>query len=307
MSSQTPAEQANLPDSHLQLARTLKQTDQPTQAITAYLKAIELKPDWHPDIYREAAEFLAQQPSHLQQAATLYRKAAALKPDWNSHFYSQFAKLLNKLRCFDEESTIYQHALRLDPKAWSLHAALGDSYCGQGRFTQAIDSYQTAIQLKPDAPELHKKLEGALQTRDHLEGGIGLYPSAVKLQSISPASLPSQNKTPQGLVPPSKSADLLPTPKVVAVQEHSQTQNLFTPQSFADPTKSIEWTAPKIVIAALCFAIPYITFVVVLASAISISAAMPLIIAPCAILVLVAIVYGIGLLGSMKPRQNRRR
>jgi hypothetical protein len=74
-----------------------------------------------------------------------------------------------------------------------------------------------------------------------------------------------------------------------------------------DYTKFIKWTPLKITIAALCIALPYLGIVIAIASAISIGAAMPLIVIPFILVLFVGLVYGVGLLGQVKPQRKTSR
>lgn len=75
-----------------------------------------------------------------------------------------------------------------------------------------------------------------------------------------------------------------------------------------DYTKFVQWTPLKIAIAIICIALPYIGMVVAIASAVSIGAAMPLIVIPFFLMIVVALIYGIGLIGRVRhqPKYNRK-
>ena len=72
-----------------------------------------------------------------------------------------------------------------------------------------------------------------------------------------------------------------------------------------DYTKFIKWTPLKITIFVFWLVVPYVGIVIAVAKAISIGAAIPLIIIPFFLAALLGLVYGIGLLGRAKPQRQK--
>ncbi|WP_103668775.1 tetratricopeptide repeat protein [Pseudanabaena sp. BC1403] len=120
------------------------------EAITAYDKALQIKPDlleaWN------LRGIALRQLDRSEEAITSYDKALKIKPDCHEAWNFRGIALINLGR--NEEALIsYDKALQLKPdllEAWNLR---GIALSNLGRNEEAIAAYDKALKLKPDYHE----------------------------------------------------------------------------------------------------------------------------------------------------------
>ena len=71
-----------------------------------------------------------------------------------------------KKKQYHEAIEQYQQALRLDPDAAIIHAALGWAYYNVGRLDAAIAAGEEVMRLEPDNPDVPKLMELLYQERN---------------------------------------------------------------------------------------------------------------------------------------------
>ena len=94
-----------------------------------------------------------------------------------------------KRRAFDEATTYFEKAIRLDPENATTYRVMGDGYALVSEFSQAITHYQKALDLAPDDAEARKNLvlsyinHGVvLRNRGEWDAAIRAYRDALALQ-----------------------------------------------------------------------------------------------------------------------------
>ena len=94
-----------------------------------------------------------------------------------------------KRRAFDEGTTYFQKAVRLDPTNATTYRVIGDGYALASEFAQAITHYQKALELAPDDAETRKNLvisytnHGVvLRNKGEWDAAIRAYRDALALQ-----------------------------------------------------------------------------------------------------------------------------
>ena len=94
-----------------------------------------------------------------------------------------------KRRTFDEGTTYFEKAIRLDPMNATTYRIMGDGYALATEFAQAITYYQKALDLAPNDAEIRKNLvlsynnHGvALRNRGEWDAAIRAYRDALSLQ-----------------------------------------------------------------------------------------------------------------------------
>ncbi len=120
------------------------------QAVQAYLKAVELSPD-----YAEALVGLGdarQAKGQFDEAIAEYRKALRLEPE-NARVHFGLGKIYyNEKQLYHESVAEYQRAIELEPRFLEAHLSLGEIYEEKGLYQEAIARYGHVLSLEPRHP-----------------------------------------------------------------------------------------------------------------------------------------------------------
>jgi tetratricopeptide (TPR) repeat protein/TolB-like protein len=120
------------------------------QAIQAYLKAVELAPD-----YAEALVGLGdarQAKGQYDEAIAEYQKALALEPE-NARVHYGLGKIYyNEKQMYHEAVAEYQRAIQLDPRFLEAHLSLGEIYEEKGLYGEAVARYTHVLSVEPNHP-----------------------------------------------------------------------------------------------------------------------------------------------------------
>ena len=94
-----------------------------------------------------------------------------------------------KRRAFDEGTTYFEKAIRLDPENATTYRVMGDGYALVSEFSEAITYYQKALALAPDDAEAQKNLLSSynnygvtLRNSGEWDAAIRAYRDALALQ-----------------------------------------------------------------------------------------------------------------------------
>ena len=140
------------PETHSNLANALSDQKKFHAAIAEYAKAIQLKPD-----YAEAHSNLGnalREVGKLQEAAAAHARAIQLKPDYGEAHYNM-AIVQQDLGKLDEAEASLLRAIRLAPDHAEPYNNLGSVRKDQGRIDDAMACYKQAMKLKPGDALLH--------------------------------------------------------------------------------------------------------------------------------------------------------
>jgi len=120
------------------------------QAIQAYLKAVELAPD-----YAEAFVGLGdarQAKGEYDQAIGEYQKALALEPENVRVHYGLGKIYYNEKQMYHEAVAQYERAIQLDPKFLEAHLSLGEIFEEKGLYKEAVARYSHVLSIEPNHP-----------------------------------------------------------------------------------------------------------------------------------------------------------
>jgi protein O-GlcNAc transferase len=133
---------------HNDLGCALQKQGQWEEAISCYLTALQLKPDF------VAAHFnlgsALQEQGKLDEAISCYQKTLELKPD-SAGAYNNLGNVFQDQGKLNEAISCYQKALQLKPDFVTAFFNLGSAFQDQGRLDEAISCYQKALRIEPDA------------------------------------------------------------------------------------------------------------------------------------------------------------
>lgn len=138
---------------------------------------------------------LYYQQGDLDKAIQAFESALKRSPHHKTakknlnQLYRQKAFNALKRRAFDEATTYFQKATRLDPENATTYRVMGDGYALASEFSQAITYYQKALELAPDDTETQKNLAltytnygVVLRNRGEWDAAIRAYRDALALQ-----------------------------------------------------------------------------------------------------------------------------
>jgi Flp pilus assembly protein TadD len=149
------------------------------EALTAYDKALGIKPDYH--LAWNNRGYALQNLGRYEQAVASYDKALEIKPDlhevWNSRGYA-----LQNLGRYEQAVASYDKALEIKPDdhiAWNNR---GYALQNLGRNEQAVASYDKVLEIKPDDHIAWNNWGIALFNLGRYEQAIASYDKALEIQ-----------------------------------------------------------------------------------------------------------------------------
>ncbi|MBO9998935.1 MAG: tetratricopeptide repeat protein [Cyanobacteria bacterium SID2] len=148
------------------------------EAISAYDRAIELKPDYYQAWSNRGSALFHRQ--RYEAAIESYDRALELKFDYPEAWNNR-GGAMTKLRQFDEALTSYDRAVQLKPdyvEAWNNR---GLTLMELGRYQDAVKSYNKAVKQKPDYAEAWNNRGLALAALERHEQALPCYAKAAKI------------------------------------------------------------------------------------------------------------------------------
>ena len=166
------------------------------EALKAYQKAIELKPnnqkawkkyekaiEFKPDDYEswlKKGNFL-DELGRKEEALKAYQKAIELKPD-NDVTWNNIGKVLDDLYRKEEALKAYQKAIELNPDDDVTWNNIGCVLDDLGRKEEALKAYQKAIELNPDDDVTWNNIGKVLDDLGRKEEALKAYQKASELK-----------------------------------------------------------------------------------------------------------------------------
>ncbi|NOX37510.1 MAG: tetratricopeptide repeat protein [Calditrichaeota bacterium] len=115
------------------------------------------------------------------EALKAYRKAAELKPDMASA-YNNMGSTLVTLGKIEEALGCYHISLQIDPGHVETYFNLGNALRMQGKLEEAAANYRKAIQIKPNYYKAQYNLGKVLTDLGHLEEGLSHFLKTIEIQ-----------------------------------------------------------------------------------------------------------------------------
>ena len=189
----------NYDPARTKLIQAYQKTGQPNQATRLVEQRVKSQQGHRS--FRESAESynrlgtLHYQQGDMDKAIQAFENALKRSPHHKTakqnlnQLYRQKAFNALKRRAFDEGTTYFQKAIRLDPENATTYRIMGDGYALASEFRQAITHYQKALELAPDEAETQKNLAltytnygVTLRNRGEWDAAIRAYRNALALQ-----------------------------------------------------------------------------------------------------------------------------
>jgi len=120
------------------------------EAIEAYSKAINIKPDYH-EAWNNKGIAL-RKLERYEEAIEAYDKAIEIKPDYHDAWYNK-GIALGKLERYEEAIEAYDKAIVIKPDSHEAWNNKGGALDDLERYEEAIEAYNKAIEIKPDSHE----------------------------------------------------------------------------------------------------------------------------------------------------------
>lgn len=153
------------------LGNVLEKEGRKTEALEAYIKAVELAPDNAPAIYNLANAY--DERGDLGSAAKFYRLALEKDPRYVDALYN-LALILRKQGDLDGAERAYKDILAINPAYDRAQYSLGNVQLQKGRPQAARGHYERAVQLNPANT-------AALMSLAQMELADGRHAEAVEL------------------------------------------------------------------------------------------------------------------------------
>jgi protein O-GlcNAc transferase len=169
------------------LGNALRETRALDEAVKAYRRAVELKPD-----YVEAHNNLGNAlREHGDAAAALASCARAieLRPGY-AEAYNNLGNALKDLGELDAALAAYGKAIDAKSTFAEAHLNLGVALQAKGHGDAALECLRESVKLAPQLAVAHDKLAGVLMHRGDIAGAIDAYRRAADL---TPDSAPAHN------------------------------------------------------------------------------------------------------------------
>lgn len=149
------------------------------EALTLYMKAARLKPDFWEAHYN--AGLVYQAWKRPEEAAACYQRALEIRPDC-AEACNNLGQLLLERGQSDQALNCFRRAIDLRGDFAEAHFNMGEAFCAAQRDAEAIRHYQAAVRLKPSLIEAWNNLGNTLRRRENLSGARQCYQRVVQLR-----------------------------------------------------------------------------------------------------------------------------
>ena len=157
------------------------------EAMTAYLKALEIKPE-HIETHLNLG-ILLKRRGRMDEAIHHFNKALEINPDFKGVHFNLALALTEQGRVAAAVSH-YLTILRIDPNDATAHNNLGIILKDQGRIAEAIQHYLKAVQINREYKEAYSNLGDLFLTQGNLSAAANCY---LEVLQIDPSSAEAHN------------------------------------------------------------------------------------------------------------------
>ena len=186
------------------LGDTLVKLGRHDEAIAAFRRALELRPDDAPGYNDLACELVVV--GRPEEAIPLFERALVLRPGY-AQVHNNLGNALRSLGRVDEALVQYEKAVAAMPDYAEAHNNLACELSAKGRLAEALQHFDESIRLRPDNAVAHSNLGNALRDAGRLPEALASYERALKL---TPAAADVLANYALALVAAGRPADALP-------------------------------------------------------------------------------------------------
>ncbi len=149
------------------------------EALKAYDKAIEIKPDDH-EAWTNKGVALVDLGRH-KEALKAYDKAIEIKPDMHKAWYNK-GYALDDLCRYEEAIQVYNKAIEIKPDDDDAWTNKGVALAALGRYEEALKAYDKAIEIKPDDHKAWFNKGVALGKSGRKKEALKAYDKAIEIK-----------------------------------------------------------------------------------------------------------------------------
>lgn len=160
-------------------ANTLYELQHYKDALSAYEKAVNIRPDYAQAWYGQGKTLY--ELKEYKEALVAYDKAIQIEPEYIDA-WSRRGFVLNQLQRYQEAISSFNKALQLEknePEVWN---ARGEALIKLKQYDEAIKSYEKAIEISPEYYEGWYNKGLALQNLKRYENALTAYDKVVELK-----------------------------------------------------------------------------------------------------------------------------
>ena len=179
MPLQEPGFECDDAQAQAELGMALQQAGSLAGAVSAYVRAIELRPDWA-EIHALLGITL-QALGQFDDAIGAFRQAIRIQPG-DAQIWSNLGVLLQERGQTEDALGALQQAIALQPRFTAAHANLGVILREQGRVDEAIDAFRRALALQPNYAQAHANLGACFNLVGRLDDAASALRVATLLQ-----------------------------------------------------------------------------------------------------------------------------
>jgi len=170
-------------EAHFNLANSLKAAGKLDEAIAAYRRAVELRPDF-PDAHFRLGNILANK-GDTESAAECYRRVLQLNPNHVDALNNLGNTLMGRGEAA-EAVAIYQRVLTMQPGHFLARNNLAAGLLAIGEFEEAAGVAGLAIAMRPDYPPARRNMGDALAAVGRWSDAAESYKKLIDLESARP-------------------------------------------------------------------------------------------------------------------------
>ncbi|WP_017305120.1 tetratricopeptide repeat protein [Spirulina subsalsa] len=157
----------------------LKNLSRYSEAIESYDRAIGLKPDFHKAWYNRGLAL--DELGRYEEAIASYDQVLQIKGDFHKAWYSR-GNSLDNIGRYEEAVACYDRAIDLKSDFYKAWSSRGNAQKSRGMYEEAIMSYDGALRLKLDDPEIWYNRGLALAALGREQEAIASYEKALELR-----------------------------------------------------------------------------------------------------------------------------
>ena len=167
------------------LGATLAEKDRHPEAILAFRRALQLRPQDAPVLNDLGCSLVLLERS--AEAIPFLERALQHRSGFGDA-HNNLGNALSRVGRGDEAIAHYERAVKFKPTHAEAHNNLGCELVLKGRLPEAIASFEEAIRLKPDTVKYRRDLGAALGRAGRLPEAIGQFEHVARLAPAQPGS-----------------------------------------------------------------------------------------------------------------------
>ena len=148
------------------------------EAITQYLRAIELNPNNKKAYNNLGSAYYSM--GKIREAIESYEKLVSIDPHFAEAYYNLGIIYFNtgKTR---EAIASYKKAIQVNPRSADAYYNLGNAYYSLGNITDAIESFKRIIEIEPGYVKAYNNLGGMYMSMDMKTDALNIYKKALEI------------------------------------------------------------------------------------------------------------------------------